>query len=156
VKRVLVVDDSKTQQLFLGRLLEERGYQKLTAMDGEAGIALARSEPPDLILMGVVMPRMNGFQATRRISRDPLTADIPVIILSGKDMACDRVWGLRQGAWDYLTKPVEKSELVACIESVLNPTAKDPWLSFSPNRPVPRKAASARPKSTLSAGISRF
>ena len=77
MKRVLVVDDSKTQQLYLGRLLEKHGFQKLTAMDGETGIALARSEHPDLILMDVVMPQMNGFQATRRISRDPLTADIP-------------------------------------------------------------------------------
>lgn len=140
VKRVLVVDDSKTQQLFLGRILEGNGYQKLTAMDGETGIALARSERPDLILMDVVMPRMNGFQATRRISQDPLTADIPIIILSGKDMACDRVWGLRQGARYYLTKPVEKTELMACVESVLNYAS---WFSPMLNSQLPRKERSS-------------
>jgi twitching motility two-component system response regulator PilH len=156
VKRVLVVDDSKTQQLFLGRLLEEYGFQKLTAMDGQMGIALARREHPDLILMDVVMPRMNGFQATRRISRDPLTADIPVIIVSGKDMVCDRVWGLRQGAREYLTKPVEKTELLACIESVLNSVTEAVWHPLSLNRPALRKTATAEPQSTLNAGFSRF
>lgn len=154
MKRVLVVDDSKTQQLYLGRLLEKHGFQKLTAMDGETGIALARSEHPDLILMDVVMPQMNGFQATRRISRDPLTADIPIVIVSGKDMACDRVWGLRQGARDYLTKPVGKSELIACIESVLNSDTKAAWLSYLQNHPTPGKAAATMgAKSTFGAGV---
>lgn len=142
MKRILVVDDSKTQQLFLGKILEEHGFQKLTAMDGDTAIAMARRERPDLILMDVVMPRMNGFQATRRISRDPLTADIPVIILSSKDMTCDRVWGLRQGARYYLTKPVERTELIACIESVLNYA----WLSFTEDPPVRQTAASAMRK----------
>ena len=143
MKRVLVVEDSKTQQLFICRLLEEYGFQTMTATDGEAGVALARSERPDLILMDVVMPQMNGFEATRHISRDPVTADIPVIILSGKDMACDRVWGLRQGARGYLTKPVRKTELLDCIESVLESAAESPWGSYLNNRAVPQKRVSA-------------
>ncbi|MCP3866766.1 MAG: response regulator [Gammaproteobacteria bacterium] len=151
MKRVLVVDDSKTQQLFLGRLLEEHGFEKLTAMDGETGIALARSEQPDLILMDVVMPKMNGFQATRQISLDPQIAAIPVVILSGKDMECDRVWGLRQGAQHYLTKPVEKAALMVCIESVLGAANRVDDLSLAPQQPV----APVVPKPVLYTSIGR-
>ncbi|MCB1761258.1 MAG: response regulator [Gammaproteobacteria bacterium] len=145
MKRVLVVDDSKTQQFYLGQILQASGFQVLTAMDGETAIELAREEHPDLILMDVVMPRMNGFQATRCLSRDPRTADIPVIILSGKDMACDRVWGLRQGARYYLVKPVEKRELVACVESVLKYAADETWRSYSMDGAVSRERTAVNP-----------
>jgi twitching motility two-component system response regulator PilH len=124
VKRVLIVDDSRTQQMYTRRLLEQHGYETLMAADGEIGIEYARSARPDVILMDVVMPRMNGFQATRRINQDPLTTDIPVIIVSGKDMASDRAWGMRQGARDYITKPYTDSELVERIETILNTHSK--------------------------------
>ncbi|GJL82283.1 MAG: protein PilH [marine bacterium B5-7] len=98
--------------------LRNHGYQVLTAKDGEQGIGLARSELPDLILMDVVMPGMNGFQATRRLNRDPDTRAIPVIIVSSKGEVTDKAWGLRQGAVDYLTKPVTESELIKKIRAM--------------------------------------
>ena len=89
----------------------------MVATDGEEGVAKAKSELPDLILMDVVMPGLNGFQATRKIHRDPATKDIPVIIVTTKDQDTDREWGMRQGAIDYLVKPVNTEELLAKIKA---------------------------------------
>ncbi len=117
--KILIVDDSPTELHVLSQMLERDGHETLTAADGETGIERAREEIPDLILMDVVMPGLNGFQATRRLSRDLMTKDIPVIIVSTKDQATDREWGLRQGARDYMVKPVAASELRAKIQAVL-------------------------------------
>jgi twitching motility two-component system response regulator PilH len=103
----------------LAKMLVNQGYQTLSAPSGEAGIEMAREEIPDVILMDVVMPGMNGFQATRKLSRDLMTKDIPVIIVTTKDQDTDREWGLRQGARDYLVKPVRADELLAKVASVL-------------------------------------
>lgn len=119
MKRVLIVDDGKTATAYTQKLLRQRGFETLTAEDGVDGISKARQHHPDLILMDVVMPRLNGFQATRELSRHPQTADIPVIIVSSKDMESDRVWGLRQGARNYLVKPFTAHQLLASIETVL-------------------------------------
>jgi len=116
---VLVVDDSPTEtHLFVGAL-EKAGFRVESAQNGEEGVSAARRLHPDIILMDVVMPVLNGFQATRQLQRDPQTADIPVIMVTTKDQETDRTWGLRQGALDYLVKPVDAQELVARIRTAL-------------------------------------
>jgi twitching motility two-component system response regulator PilH len=116
---VLVVDDSPTEQYVLKGILEGAGYVVITASDGEGGVEQARSSKPDLILMDVVMPGMNGFQATRKLSRDPETSEIPIIMVTTKGQETDRTWGMRQGAKDYLVKPVLAAELLNKIKTVL-------------------------------------
>ncbi len=118
IKRVLVVDDSPTERFFLTDLLRKNGYDVVTAENGEQGVAMAKADRPDLILMDVVMPGLNGFQATRQISRDPATQGVPVIMCTTKDQETDRVWGMRQGATDYVTKPVAVDELLAKIKAL--------------------------------------
>ncbi len=117
--RVLIVDDSPSQLVLLGRMMEKLGHTITTAPDGAAGVEAARREQPDLILMDVVMPNLNGFQATRSIAKDPATAHIPVILVTTKDQATDRLWGMRQGARAYVTKPVNESELGEALREVL-------------------------------------
>ena len=116
--RILIVDDSPTQLIGIQRIVEKLGHQTLTAEDGAAGVALAKAELPDLILMDVVMPGQNGFQLTRSITRDPLYADVPVIMCTSKNQETDRVWGMRQGARGYITKPVDPAELQAKIDAL--------------------------------------
>lgn len=116
---VLVVDDSPTETHVFVNALTKAGFAVETAPNGEEGVAMARRLHPDLVLMDVVMPVLNGFQATRQLHRDPKTADIPVIIITTKDQETDRTWGLRQGAVDYLIKPVSSDELVARVKGVL-------------------------------------
>jgi len=118
VKKVLIVDDSPTERFFLTDLLRKQGYDVLTADSGESGVAAAKAEKPDLILMDVVMPGLNGFQATRQLSRSPETSAIPVIMCTTKGQETDRVWGLRQGAVEYLVKPVVAEELLAKIKAL--------------------------------------
>jgi twitching motility two-component system response regulator PilH len=117
--RILIVDDSPTDVHVLKTMLEQSGYGTLMATSGEQGLEVAGKEKPNLILMDVVMPGMNGFQATRRLSRNPVTASIPVIIVTTKDQETDKVWGLRQGAKDYVVKPPNRADLIAKIESLL-------------------------------------
>jgi len=117
--RVLIVDDSPTETHVLKTILEKNGYQTLSAPNGEEGIEVAKAEKPDLVLMDVVMPGLNGYQATRRLSRDPETSNIPVIIVTTKNQETDKVWGLRQGAKAYLVKPVSETELLERIKSVM-------------------------------------
>ncbi|MDX1250848.1 MAG: twitching motility response regulator PilH [Gammaproteobacteria bacterium] len=117
--RVLIVDDSPTEAYVLKGMLEKNGYQTVAASSGEEGIAKSKTEKPDLILMDVVMPGLNGFQATRQITKDPETAAIPVIIVTTKNQETDKVWGLRQGAKDYVTKPVDESELMSKVKTVM-------------------------------------
>jgi twitching motility two-component system response regulator PilH len=116
---ILIVDDSPTELYVLKGIVEAAGYHAVTASDGESGIEQAKSMKPDVILMDVVMPGLNGFQATRQLSRDPETSNIPIIIVTTKDQETDRTWGLRQGAKDYVVKPIVAAELLAKIESVL-------------------------------------
>jgi twitching motility two-component system response regulator PilH len=116
---VLIVDDSPTEIHVLKGILTKQGYSILVAENGEAGVEEARASKPDLILMDVVMPGLNGFQATRQLNRDPDTSDIPVILVTTKDQETDRAWGLRQGAREYVVKPVNADELVAKIKALL-------------------------------------
>lgn len=118
IHRVLVVDDSPTDRFYLGDILRKHGYEVLNASSGEEGVALAKSQRPDLILMDVVMPGLNGFQATRMLSRDADTQMIPVIICTTKGQETDRIWGLRQGAVEYMVKPIGAEDLIARIKAL--------------------------------------
>ena len=109
------MDDSPTQTHKLTSMLEKHGHSVSCAANGEEGVEKARRELPDVVLMDVVMPGLNGFQATRQLSRNQETASIPVIIVTTKDQETDRVWGMRQGAKQYLTKPVSEAELIKAI-----------------------------------------
>jgi twitching motility two-component system response regulator PilH len=122
MSRVLIVDDSPSQLVGMKRTVEKLGHEVITAEDGAAGVEVAKRELPDLILMDVVMPNLNGFQATRTISKDPKTSHIPIILVTTKDQDTDRVWGLRQGAKAYVTKPIDEAELTRTINEYL-PTA---------------------------------
>ncbi|GIX33903.1 MAG: response regulator [Lysobacterales bacterium] len=117
--RILIIDDSPTDVKVFSLLLERHGHQVSSAPNAEEGVEMARRDRPDLVLMDVILPGMNGFQATRTLSRDPATSDIPIIIVSTKNMETDRVWGLRQGAKDYLVKPPSERELIARINQLL-------------------------------------
>ncbi len=116
---VLIIDDSPTEVHVMQRALEDQGFKTDSAEDGAEGIRKAKELKPDLILMDVVMPGVNGFQATRELAKDPDTASIPVIMVTTKGMETDRIWGLRQGAVEYLVKPVSKSDLVQKAREVL-------------------------------------
>ena len=116
---VLVVDDSPTEQHVFCQALERSGHETIVANEGEEAIAMAVESRPDVIVMDVVMPGMNGFQATRRLSKNPDTADIPVVIVTAKGQETDRIWGLRQGAIQYLVKPVNAKQLLAAVDAAL-------------------------------------
>ena len=117
--RILIVDDSPSQLMGIRRLVEKLGHEAVTAEDGAAGVEAAKRELPDLILMDVVMPNLNGFQATRAISREPTTAHIPVVLVTTKDQDTDRVWGMRQGAKAYITKPFNDNDLAEVIGQLM-------------------------------------
>ena len=121
--RILIVDDSPSQLMGIQRIVEKLGHQTLTAEDGAAGVEVAKAELPDLILMDVVMPNLNGFQATRTLSRESTTRDIPVVLVTTKDQDTDRMWGMRQGARAYLTKPFSESDLSDVIVRLLGDEA---------------------------------
>ncbi|MBI4756379.1 MAG: response regulator [Betaproteobacteria bacterium] len=118
MRKILIVDDSQTARVALAEILMRRGYEVVTAETGEAAIVKARSEHPDLILMDVVMPGMNGYQATRALTRDEATRAIPIIMCTSKDQETDKIWGMRQGAMDYLVKPIEEARLLEKIDAL--------------------------------------
>ena len=118
IKKILIVDDSPTERQYLNEILVKGGFDVVTSDSGEDALEKARTEKPDLILMDVVMPGMNGFQATRAITRDEATRNIPVLICTTKAQETDRIWGLRQGAADYLVKPVQADELLKKIATM--------------------------------------
>jgi len=116
---ILIADDSPTEVYVLQKMLESNGHEVLTAEDGEQAVTVAQEKRPDLILMDVVMPNLNGFQATRKLTKEPETAHIPIIIVSSKNQETDKMWGLRQGAKGYLGKPVDEAELMSQINDLL-------------------------------------
>lgn len=117
--RVLIIDDSPTDKQAIYGMLKKYGHQFTFADNGLAGIESAQKMQPDVILMDVVMPELNGYQATRRLTQDQVTAHIPVIMISSKNQETDRVWGLRQGAKAYLSKPVDEEELAKIIAELV-------------------------------------
>ena len=118
IKKILIVDDSPTERHVLNDLLTKAGFEVVASDSGEDAIHKSKQAKPDLILMDVVMPGLNGFQATRAISRDPETNAIPVIMCTSKSQETDKIWGLRQGARDYVVKPVDRETLLAKIASL--------------------------------------
>lgn len=118
IQKILVVDDSPTERYFLTDVLVKNGFSVSTAENGEEALSKIKADKPQLILMDVVMPGQNGFQITRAIAKDPETQDIPVIICSSKNQETDRIWGLRQGARDYLIKPIDPQELLGKIAAL--------------------------------------
>ena len=117
--KILIVDDSPSQLLGIQRIVEKLGHESITAEDGAAGVEVAKRELPDMVLMDVVMPNLNGFQATRTLSREATTKHIPVILVTTKDQDTDRMWGLRQGAKAYITKPFNDTDLAEIIGQLM-------------------------------------
>ncbi len=118
IRKILIIDDSPTEQFLLIQILGEGRFEIFTAENGEEGVVRAKDIQPDLILMDVVMPGINGFQATRKLSRDAATKNIPIIMCTTKSQQTDKIWGLRQGALDYITKPVDGPLLLAKIAAL--------------------------------------
>jgi twitching motility two-component system response regulator PilH len=118
IQKVLIVDDSPTERYFLTDILVKNGFSVSTAESGDEAMLKVKADKPQLILMDVVMPGQNGFQVTRAISRDPTTQDVPIIICTSKGQETDRIWGMRQGAKDYIVKPVDPQELLAKIAAL--------------------------------------
>lgn len=118
IKKILVVDDSPTERTFMEGLLTKAGFTIILAASGEEGVEVAKREQPDLVLMDVVMPGLNGFQATRAITREETTKHIPVFICTTKDQETDKIWGMRQGAKDYIVKPINAPDLIAKINAL--------------------------------------
>ena|SRR2546421_10410747 len=118
IKKILIVDDSPTERHVLSEMLTQAGYEVIASDSGEDSIVKAKTTHPDLILMDVVMPGLNGFQATRAISRDDATKHIPIIMCTSKSQETDKIWGLRQGARDYLVKPIDKDVLLQKISAI--------------------------------------
>ena len=118
--RILIIEDSPTDTAVFTAMLQRNGHEVIAAGSAEDGIKMAREHRPQLVLMDVILPGMNGFQATRALSRDELTAHIPVVIVSTKGMETDRVWGMRQGAKDYVVKPPAEADLIARIAKLIS------------------------------------
>ncbi len=119
VMKVLIIDDSRTHVHSLKECLARHDMEVLAAYSAEEGIKVAKDQLPDAILMDVVMPHMNGFQATRALRKDPQTSDIPIVIITTKSAETDRLWGMRQGAIDYLIKPIDEDQLVSRLKSLV-------------------------------------
>lgn len=117
--KILIVDDSPTEVHVLSKYLKDAGHETVSAADGQSGVDTAKQEMPDLVLMDVVMPGLNGFQATRKLNRDPATAHIPVVMVTTKDQDTDREWGMRQGAKAYLVKPVSAEALLDQVKALI-------------------------------------
>jgi len=118
--KILIVDDSPAQIFNLKKLVEDSGHETVSAENGDQALQIARHEQPDVILMDIIMPGMSGFQATRKLSKDKATQNIPVIFVTKKDDETDRIWGMRQGATAFITKPVNPRELLAAISNAIN------------------------------------
>ena len=116
---IFIIDDSPTDVRVFTTLLERAGHKVAAFGTAEEGIERVRAALPDLVIMDVIMPGMNGFQATRTLTRDPVTASVPIVMITTKSMETDQVWGLRQGARAFITKPVSEKDLLACINDLL-------------------------------------
>lgn len=117
--RVMIVDDSPTDVQNIRKILLKAGHQPIEAVSGQDALDRIKTEKPDCVIMDVVMPGVNGFQATRQLAKDPATAKIPIMVVSSKNQESDRMWALRQGAKDYLVKPFKEAELLTKLKTLL-------------------------------------
>lgn len=120
---ILIADDSPTEIYILKKILEKHNHQIIVAEDGIQAIELTKRKRPNLIVMDVVMPNLNGFQTTRQLSKDPNTSNIPIVIVSSKNQESDKLWGLRQGAKGYLSKPINEELLMSKVNTLLGSIA---------------------------------
>jgi twitching motility two-component system response regulator PilH len=118
-QKILIVDDSPTELTLMGNPLREAGYMVVTAIDGEDAINKVVSESPDLVVLDVVMPKKNGFQVCREIRTRLAKPDLPVIMLTTKNEASDKFWGLKQGANEYMAKPFSSQDLLSTVKRLL-------------------------------------
>ena len=116
---ILIIDDSQVDLYSLKKIVEKGGHEVVTAEDGEHGLRSAKTVRPDLILMDIIMPGISGYEATRKLKKDIYTSEIPVIFVTTKTLETDKIWGLRQGASAYITKPVDEKNLLSAIEDSL-------------------------------------
>ena len=119
MSKILLVEDNEMNRDMLSRRLERKGFEVIIAVDGQQGVDMAGSESPALILMDLSLPVIDGWEATRRIKAAPATQSIPVVMITTKSQETDRIWGLRQGASQYLVKPVDAGELAAAVEAAI-------------------------------------
>lgn len=125
--KVVVVDDSPTAMQFAAETLRGAGYDVDTAADGEEAIEMIHSNPPDIVVLDIILPKKNGFQVCRELKTNPQTSEVKIVLLSSKSQETDRFWGQRQGADAYITKPVEPTELTAIVSAVAaSPPAAGP------------------------------
>lgn len=139
IQKILIVEDSPTERHLLANILTNGGYQVGMAECGEEALEKTKQSLPDLILMDVVMPGINGFQATRMITKDKMTEHIPVIICTSKNLETDKIWGLRQGAKEYLTKPINAKELLRKISLLNRLSEKNPVDKRKQKKTLPKK-----------------
>ncbi len=125
IPHILIIDDSLAETRIFTALLEKNGFRVSVACNGQEGIEVAKARQPDLIIMDVVMPLLNGFQATRELTRQVETAHIPIIVCSSKSTDTDRLWALRQGAKEYLIKPVTPKELLETVNRFVKKAGKN-------------------------------
>ena len=118
-RKILVVDDSPSELLLMQKALEGRGYEILTAVDGEQALRQAVEQHPDVIVLDVILPKKNGFQVCRQLKQGEATRGIKIIMVTSKTQDSDRFWGMKQGADEYITKPFEPKHLVASVERYL-------------------------------------
>src|SRR3546814_757649 len=135
--KILIIDDSRTIVAVLGKMLRQGGYQVISALDGETGIALALSEKPQLIFLDIVLPGMNGFAALRVLRRDTLTHGTPIIMMSGNMQATEQFYAQKHGADDFLKKPFPRAELFHRIERLLGPGPERPSESANAGHSTP-------------------
>ncbi|WP_017656130.1 response regulator transcription factor [Fortiea contorta] len=117
---VLVVEDTPSQLELINNFLLENGHKVIKAYDAKDGLDKAVAQPPDVIITDVVMPGMSGFEFCRQLKKNPLTEKVPIIICSSKNQEIDRIWGMKQGADAYITKPFTKQELLRALQSVVD------------------------------------
>jgi twitching motility two-component system response regulator PilH len=126
MSRVLIVEDSPTVSSMLAYMLGQIGHETVTAIDGQEAVHLAEKLQPQLILLDVILPKLNGYQVCRQLKATPNTAQIPVVMITSKSRDSDRLWGIEQGADDYITKPVQANDLRTVIDRFLSPTENRP------------------------------
>ena len=133
-EKILIIDDDAETLRLIGLMLQRQGYQTITATNGDEGVALAKHELPDLIILDIMMPEVNGYTVAKHLRAEPKTSEIPILMFTAKSQVDDKVAGFEAGADDYLTKPVHPVELVAHIKALLTRR-----VAYQPDKAIPKK-----------------